>query len=373
MIITERIDKEQKKFEEILNKAHLIINDESQNNPSVFHNKNANQFEIDVYDAMCEASKKSEFEKTIELISGHKFPDIIAKKFYGVEVKTTKQDHWKSTGNSVLETTRVDNIERIYLFFGKFTDPIGFKIRKYEDCLYDVAVTHSPRYLIDMDLEIGKSIFDKLNLPYNDLRKLNNPIKPIIEYYRSLCKDGEEPWWMDSGESTDNVVRPIVTLWSHLDIEIQKNLRNEAMVRFPEIFSRSSTKYHRLASWLAARHGIVDSSLRDRFTAGGQVEIKINRKTYKNIPRIFKYLQENIEDIILKVKSISIDDALYHWKLDSKPIYKDLMNIWIEKIIEYSSDSLKNSRVFIIHLLSDSLGENHTSSLLREESSKYGV
>jgi len=373
MIITERIDKEQRDFEKILNKAHLIINGESQKNPSLFYNKNANQFEFDVYEAMCEASKKSVFDKTIELISGHKFPDIIAKKFYGVEVKTTKQDHWRSTGNSVLETTRVDNIERIYLFFGKFTDPIGFKIRKYEDCLYDVAVTHSPRYLIDMDLENGKSIFDKLNLPYDELRKLNNPIKPIIKYYRGICKDGEEPWWMDSGESADNVIRPIVTLWSHLDIETQKDLRNEAMARFPEIFSRSSTKYQRLASWLAARHGIVDSSLRDRFTAGGQVNLKINRKTYKSLPRIFKYLQENIEEVIEKVRTISIDDAVYHWKLNTNPIYNDLVNIWIEKIIEFSSDSLKNSRVFIIHLLSDSLGENHTSSLLREESSKYGL
>jgi len=178
---------------------------------------------------------------------------------------------------------------------------------------------------------------------------------------------------MDSGESADNVIRPIVTLWSHLDIETQKDLRNEAMARFPEIFSRSSTKYQRLASWLAARHGIVDSSLRDRFTAGGQVNLKINRKTYKSLPRIFKYLQENIEEVIEKVRTISIDDAVYHWKLNTNPIYNDLVNIWIEKIIEFSSDSLKNSRVFIIHLLSDSLGENHTSSLLREESSKYGL
>jgi hypothetical protein len=31
----------------------------------------------------------TEFENTIELIGGQKFPDIIAKKYFGVEVKTT--------------------------------------------------------------------------------------------------------------------------------------------------------------------------------------------------------------------------------------------------------------------------------------------
>ncbi|WP_212744209.1 hypothetical protein [Maribacter sp. ACAM166] len=59
---------------------------------------------------MTDLAVGSEFENSIELIGGQKFPDIVAKKFYGIEVKTTTQNHWKTTGNSVLESTRVDDV-----------------------------------------------------------------------------------------------------------------------------------------------------------------------------------------------------------------------------------------------------------------------
>ena len=124
------------------------------------------------------------FENSIELISGQRFPDIIANKYYGVEVKTTIKNHWTTTGNSVLEGTRVDGIERIYMLFGKMVSPIEFKCRPYEECLSEVVVTHSPRYLINMDLKEGNTIFDKLKIPYDTLRKEQNPVKPIIDYYR---------------------------------------------------------------------------------------------------------------------------------------------------------------------------------------------
>ena len=157
-----------------------------------------------------------------------------------------------------------------FIYFCLSYPPIGFKYRLYQDCLYDIAVTHSPRYLIDMELNAGKSIFDKLGLNYYELRLKDNPIKSIVEYYRSISRHGEEPWWMDSGETPEVVLKPTVSLWSNLSAGEQVVLRNEAMARFPEIFGRGSSKYQKLASWLAARHGIVDSSLRDRFSAGGK-------------------------------------------------------------------------------------------------------
>jgi hypothetical protein len=106
----------------------------------------------------------------------------------GVEVKTTKQNHWTTTGNSVLESTRVDGIERIFMLFGKMVNPVEFKCRPYEDCLSDVVVTHSPRYLINMNLQAGQTIFDKLDIPYDTLRNNPNPLKPITDYYRQFLK-----------------------------------------------------------------------------------------------------------------------------------------------------------------------------------------
>lgn len=33
-------------------------------------------------------------------------PDIVAEKYYGIEVKSTVSDKWKSVGSRILETTR---------------------------------------------------------------------------------------------------------------------------------------------------------------------------------------------------------------------------------------------------------------------------
>ena len=57
------------------------------------------------------------------------------------------------------------------MLFAKLASPIEFRCRPYEECLSEVVVTHSPRYLIDMNLAIGKTIFDKIKTPYNELRK----------------------------------------------------------------------------------------------------------------------------------------------------------------------------------------------------------
>lgn len=229
MIISERVDKDRIDFERLLGLSYDAISHEAIINSNYFINRSATEFERDIFCALCEAAKGTDFDKSIQLISGHKFPDIIVKEFYGVEIKTTKQNHWKSTGNSVLESTRIDNVERIYIFFAKLNEPVKFKYRLYQDCLYDIAVTHSPRYLIDMELPKGKTIFDKIGLSYDMLRLQDNPIKSIMEYYRSIAKPGEEPWWMDSGKSPEFVLRPTVLPWANLPQDEQLLIRIQAM------------------------------------------------------------------------------------------------------------------------------------------------
>ena len=83
---------------------------------SSLHGRNLEPY---VKDVITELAINTVFENSIELIGGQKFPDIVAKKYYGIEVKTTTQNHWKTTGNSVLESTRVDNVERIFMLFAK--------------------------------------------------------------------------------------------------------------------------------------------------------------------------------------------------------------------------------------------------------------
>ena len=102
MIISERTDKERDDFERLLKDSHMFISEEAKIQPQFFLKRSASEFEKDTFDALCECAKGTDFENTIVLISGIEFPDIVVRKFYGVEVKTS-QKSWKSTGNSVLE------------------------------------------------------------------------------------------------------------------------------------------------------------------------------------------------------------------------------------------------------------------------------
>ncbi len=373
MIISERADKEKSYFEKLLYDSWSLIEKEAVSKPSYFLKRSSSDFEEDVHNAMCDCAKGTEFDKTIHLISGHKFPDIVAKRFYGVEVKTTKQDHWKSTGNSVLESSRVEDVDRIYIFFGKLSNPLGFKYRLYQECLYDVAVTHSPRYLIDMLLVNGESFFDKLRISYDDLRARQNPIKPIINYYRKIAKKGEEPWWMDSGDTPEIIIKPTVRLWGTLSRVERDKIRIEAMARFPEIFGKNGAKYKQLALWLAARHGVVAPSLRDTFTAGGKVSVLVNGTTYNKLPRVFQHLQENSHDVIEIVKRLPADDAKYHWHLRKKPTYHEKMEIWSKQVISYSNEILYDAREFIVHLLGTAFDQDDSPPCVKEEMIKYGL
>src|SRR3989344_4292392 len=139
------------------------------------------KFETEVFEMAKLASARTAFNGHVIQKGIHAFPDIIAKKYFGAEVKMTTGNGWISTGNSVLETTRVKGVERIYLFFGKFGGGFDAKYRLYHECLYDVGVTHYPRYKINMLLKDGKTIFDKIGVDYETIRKELNPIAKFKE------------------------------------------------------------------------------------------------------------------------------------------------------------------------------------------------
>jgi len=282
-----------------------------------------------VRDVMTDLAIGTPFENSIELIGGQKFPDIVAKKYYGIEVKTTTQNHWRTTGNSVLETTRVDSVERIFMLFAKLADPMEFRCRPYEEVLSEVVVTHSPRYLIDMNLEQGKTIFDKIQMPYDTLRKKDNPIKPIVEYYKSKLKKGEELWWIgqeDNGKASNIVVR----IWNNLPFEDRHILRIKAMAYFPELFGSGNDKFGRLALWLITSESIVCPNVRDLFSAGGRGVAPINGKTYRNVPRIFLNLFENIPQIVETIISTPATELSDYWKTTTTEKRK-LMD-WIDLV-----------------------------------------
>ncbi len=331
------------------NKSEFDLLLDSTVNTLQFHSKNSSsqiaalvgrKLEPYVKDLMEDLAVGTPFENSIELIGGQKFPDIVAKKYYGVEVKTTTQSHWKTTGNSVMETTRVENVERIYMLFAKLASPIEFRFRPYEEVLSEVVVTHSPRYLIDMNLAKGNTIFDKINIPYDELRKKENPARPIIDYYKSKLKPGEELWWMDTNNDSkaSNIV---IRIWNILSFKEKQDLKNRGMVYFPELFGNRNDKFSRLAIWLATREAVVCPNVRDMFTAGGKDDFSIGSKTYKKVPRILLNLFNNSSKIVEELFVTPAYELSEYWGI--KTTEHNKLIDWIELVAD-NADKIQDAK-----------------------------
>lgn len=340
MIISLNPEPEKNEFDLLLAYTVSTLNSKAANPLNKINNLLGRNLEPYVKDLMTELAQGTTFENSIELIGGQKFPDIIAKKYYGIEVKTTTQNHWKTTGNSVMEGTRVEDVERIFMLFAKLAEPIEFRCRPYEEVLSEVVVTHSPRYLIDMNLGAGNTIFDKIKMPYDTLRKQENPIKNIVEYYKSKLKPGEELWWMDS-ENNSKPSNIVIRIWNNLPSEEKQELKNRAMIYFPELFSNSGDKFGRLAIWLVTREAVVCPNVRDLFTAGGKANFIFKEKILQNIPRIFVNLFTNAKEIAFIIQNTNEMELSEYWGI--KTTERQKIDHWIE-LIDFQSKKIPDAK-----------------------------
>lgn len=341
MIYAEKPNAEEKDFLTLLENSKglmLIFLSGKKNISSTY-------FETVVCEKMIEAAKGTGFEGTIKQTGTYKFPDIIAKQFFGVEVKMTVKDHWTSTGNSVLESSRIEDAERIYIMFGKFGGNLDIRYRLYQECLPEISVTHSPRYRINMDLPEGKSIFDKIGTDYDALRKDHNAIKKIKDYYRSQLKEGEELWWIDQ-EDEDRSVSPIIKPYRSLSDKEKENFVVEAMILFPEMFGNSSTKFERAAAYLISEYNAVSANLRDLFTAGGQVKVKVKDKLVLG-PQLAFRLQSRAKAIDKKIDVIEAEKLKYYWRTNK--LKKPRLDHWkklLDKEFSLTMPSVLASAIF---------------------------
>ena len=331
MIISVNSKADKQTFEGLLSCSLFSLQQRAEENPQRYSTLLGNKLEREVVEVLNENAIHTPFENSIELVSGQRFPDIVAKKYYGIEVKTTKENHWKSTGSSVAEGTRVCDVERIFMLFGKMCDPIEFRCRPYEECLSEVVVTHSPRYLINMDLKCGETFFDKINIPYNDLRKQDNPIKTVVDYYKSQLKVGERLWWMGDEEKEQTTSSLIIRLWNHLDKELQESLKLQGYCLFPELLGKSNDKFNRFAIWLSSTKAIVCPNVRDQFTAGGRSVLTINNDKLV-VPQIYLRLYNNIEKIKEMLQETSADILSEYW--NCVVLEHNKLNTWKQLVLQ---------------------------------------
>mgnify|MGYP003206065074 FL=1 len=275
-------------FADFMNKIEIELNHRASIDPVYFRSLSPNLLETVSVNCMKEIAPSTPFRpEEIRLVSGMAFPDIIAETFYGVEVKSTQSNHWKSTGSSIIETTRNKNVESIYMLFGKLGGEPEFRCRPYEDCLYDITVTHSPRYLIDMETDKNNTIFAKMHTSYNELRNSKDSIAQVRRYYRDLIKTEKKnvmPWWLDEIEDKSNslIVRHITSITA----EEKQKLIVQMYLLFPACMIESN--YMEPAMWLVVYHKIVCHNMRDYFSAGGKARYLNGQKLRVPVPAIVK-------------------------------------------------------------------------------------
>ena len=342
MIISVNPNPEIDEFKVHMHKTDQFLNEDARRRPTYYSQRAGKPLEDDVVAALNECAKGTVFANTIEKVSGQRFPDIVAARYYGVEVKSTKDNHWTSTGSSILETTRVSDVERIYMTFGKLGgNPIEFLSKPYEECLYGIAVTHMPRYLINMRLKPSDTIFSKMGITYDQLRKMDNPISPVAKYYKSLLKPGESLWW--TGDSVDESVSAKIRLWNNLSTEEKKFYTIYGCVNYTEIFSGD---YDRYALWLTSQ-GVVDPHIRDQFSSGGQEEMELSSGKKVKFPGVYRRVKANVDLFMERMAQPDTKVLIEQSTLDQDIVNQRLL-AWCDAVsrqsainYEISMDALK--------------------------------
>ena len=103
MILSENSKPDLLQFQDLMKKTDLHLNEDASKRQDYYAKRSGRLLEQDVYETLSDCAKGTAFEGTIQLISGASFPDIVACKYYGVEVKSTEKNHWTSIGSSIHE------------------------------------------------------------------------------------------------------------------------------------------------------------------------------------------------------------------------------------------------------------------------------
>lgn len=270
------------------------------------------KFEACVVDAVQSVIDTAYPGASIHYTAGsHVFPDIVVEfndgDRYGIEVKSSSSSTsrtWKINGNSVLGSTK-ENVLDTYIVFGKTArGHQAFRYKRYEDSVANVGVTHSPRYLIDLDVEPEETFFKKSGLSYREISESENPIGLITDFFRS---QGQRAWWLAESDSAT------LRLFGELSSEEQDDLIGYCFAHFPEVFSAGSKKFSRCAIWMVMDRSVVSTSLRDNFSAGGRTDVKTKNGEYLRAPRVFKSLHEHRATVRKALAQAPSEELLADW------------------------------------------------------------
>lgn len=274
------------------------------------------------------------------------FPDI-AMGEYGVEVKYTTADTWRSIANSVLETQRVDGVKYIYIVFGKMGGTPEVRWGEYEESVVHVRTSHVPRFEVEIAPNpdsVKVSLFKQMGIRYDDFRTLDmsEKMKYIRAYARKIHPDGRL-WWIEEKETDEHTLPIQARLYTNLSTEEKTRLRAEAALVCPGIVKsgRDRNKYDDVVLYLLTYHGVLCHQARDLFSAGSVANPKNDDNGGIYIERALLLIEEE-----MRKAALEMEDAIFveYWGESVSPERR--IERWLEKADELAKNWKPSQSLF---------------------------
>lgn len=272
------------------------------------------------------------------------FPDIAVGEF-GIEVKFSLSDTWRSVANSVLERNRIESIKTIYIVFGKMGGTPEVKWGEYEKSVIHVRTSHVPRFEVELDSK--KSLFQQMGISYDDFRQLPMAEKMthIRSYARSRLEKGERLWWMGDEASQSEHSMPIAArLYTELPRAQKLRLRAEAVLLCPQVVKprRAKNKYDDVALYLLTYHGVLAHQTRDSFSAGSVSNPTNDKKGGRYVPRALSLLESHMLEAAKRMDTQLFEE---YWEYPAKP--EERIAIWLSKADAFAQNWIPSKSLFL--------------------------
>ena len=329
----------QKDFEQILNTICAKLTEESQQ--KIF--LTSAQFENRVREILRDATQQ--FPEIVIDFAPHPqaFPDIPINEF-GVEVKFTLADTWRSVANSVLETNRIDSVKFVYIVFGKMGGTPEVRWGNYEKSVMHVRTSHVPRFEVEIDTP--KSLFQQMGVRYDEFRHLpmEEKMKHIRHYARTRLKKGERLWWLEDNPDAEHSLPIQARLYTSLSAPEKLQLRAEAALLCPAVVKsgRAKKKYDDVVLYILTYHGVIRHQARDLFSAGSVANPENDDEGGIYIERALKLVEGE-----MRKAAMDMDDALFveYWGESVPP--EQRIHRWLEKADALATDWIPSKSLFL--------------------------
>ncbi|MGX2042297.1 restriction endonuclease (plasmid) [Methylocaldum sp. MU1018] len=325
-------------FEQLLDSVVATLRDEARDAPFTAAKQFENRVREVVNSAIDDPTVAIDFDPHPQA-----FPDIAVGEF-GIEVKFTTNDSWRSVANSVLETNRIDSVKTIYIVFGKMGGEPDVRWGEYEKCVMHVRTSHVPRF--EVEIGASKSLFEQMGVTYDEFRvsEMHEKMRHIRQYARGRLKEGERLWWLEDAPGEEHTLPIQARLYTKLSTEEKTKLRAEAILLCPRIVQsgRSKNKYDDVVLYLLTYHGVLCHQARDLFSAGSVANPDNDDEGGIYIARAIKLIEREI-----RAAAARMEDALFeeYWGDPVPP--KERIREWLRRADQYARDWKPSEVLFL--------------------------